>query len=187
VTACASELAGLLNFSPADSRLVKVAGKLHDVGKLAIPNAILEKPGRLTKEEFAVIKSHVYHTYTTLRAIAGLEDVADWAAFHHERLDGKGYPFRNGAEGLDIGARLMAVADVFTALAEDRPYREGMSGSEVRKILVDMVDKRHIDGDINNQLLKNYDQVEGRVRAEQSRARERYGRVGKGSSPQFTI
>ncbi len=82
-----------------------VAGYLHDLGKVAVPNAILNKPGKLDPEEFDVIRAHTYHTYHILSTIGGFEEIAIWAAFHHERLDGKGYPFH--VRGEDIPFRVL--------------------------------------------------------------------------------
>jgi len=110
---------------------MEVAGNLHDLGKMVIPNSILNKPDKLNKEETAIMRQHTYFTYTVLNSIGGISQIAEWAAFHHERLDGSGYPFHLGADKLGIGSRIMAVADVFTAISEDRPYRKGMSQQEL--------------------------------------------------------
>ncbi|MDY6856257.1 MAG: HD domain-containing phosphohydrolase [Thermodesulfobacteriota bacterium] len=104
-----------------------------------MPNSILEKLGRLSKEEFAVIKKRTYFTYMVLNSIGGLEHIPEWAAFHHEKLDGSGYPFHINSEKLEIASRLMAVADIFTALPEDRPYRVGMQHDEIKRILEKIV------------------------------------------------
>ena len=102
-----------------------MAGNFHDLGKLVIPNSILEKPGKLNDEEFALMKQHTYFTYSILTTIGGIQEIAEWAAFHHERLDGNGYPFHLNASKLSTGARIMAVADIVTTLAEDRPLPAG--------------------------------------------------------------
>jgi len=103
-----------------------LAGLLHDLGKLAVPRKILDKPGALDKNEFALIRTHTYYTSRLLSEAGFPPHVVEWAAHHHERLDGKGYPFCLKAERLDVGARIMAIADIFTALTENRPYREGL-------------------------------------------------------------
>lgn len=126
VAASAEALAGECGFGPAECRMMRLAGYLHDLGKLAVPAEILEKPAKLSPEEFAVIRSHTYHTFRVLQTISGLDTVNSWASFHHERLDGKGYPFHHGDDVLSLGARIMAMADVLTAVTEDRPYRAGM-------------------------------------------------------------
>lgn len=96
VAATAHTMGSLLGYEDDHCRLIHVAGYLHDLGKLAIPTTLLEKPGSLTPTEYAFIRSHTYHTYRSLEAVPGLERIAAWAAFHHERLDGTGYPFRLG-------------------------------------------------------------------------------------------
>ncbi|MFZ5591535.1 MAG: HD-GYP domain-containing protein [Bacillota bacterium] len=128
-------LAGLLGFAEYEVQQIRLAGLLHDLGKLSVPESILEKPDKLTEAEFAVIKQHTYYTYHILNQIPQLERIRDWAAFHHEKLDGNGYPFKVDAGRLDIGCRLMAVADVFAALVEDRPYRPGMPVEKALDIL----------------------------------------------------
>ena len=135
VAAVASRIAQLLGLSGTEIEFMEVAGNLHDLGKMAVPNAILNKPDKLTPEEFAVMRQHTYFTYMILNTIGGIGQIAEWAAFHHERLDGSGYPFHLDAKRLNMGSRIMAVADVFTALAEDRPYRKSMEKNALMSIL----------------------------------------------------
>ena len=156
--------------------LMEIAGNLHDIGKLAIPNAILNKPGKLTKEEFAVMKSHTYYTYSVIKTIGGLEQIAEWAAFHHERLDGSGYPFHCTADELSTGARILMVADIFTALAEDRPYRKGMSKEGIYQIIKQFSDRRLLDTRIVDLLFENYEEIFSYVNEKQVAAREFYER-----------
>ena len=134
--------------SDIDLQLMEVAGNVHDLGKLAIPNAILEKPGRLTHDEMQVMRKHTYFTYSVLNTIGGLRQIPEWAAFHHERLDGTGYPFHLASDRLDTGARILAVADVFAALAEDRPYRKRLPDIEIIGILDGMASHGKLDGRI---------------------------------------
>jgi len=156
---------------------MELAGYFHDIGKLGVPNAILEKPGKLTKDEFAVMKKHTYFTYTVLTSIGGLDQIAEWAAFHHEKLDGTGYPFHVSGERLNTGARIMAVADIFTALAEDRPYRPGMQREDVVRIIDRMANENAIDRRIVDLLLDNYQDVLVQVKEKQSIAHEEYKKV----------
>ncbi len=108
-------------------RIVRVrrAAFLHDVGKVAVPNAILAKPGSLTAEEFAEIRLHPSVGATMLHH-AGLHDEARWVRAHHERFDGAGYPDGLGADEIPLEARIIFVADAFEAMTSDRPYRPGM-------------------------------------------------------------
>ncbi|MEA4900622.1 HD domain-containing phosphohydrolase [Desulfitobacterium sp.] len=106
---------------------IRVAGLLHDLGKLSVPRKILDKPGHLDPDEIEVIRTHTYYTYRLLDEAGFPIQVVRWAAFHHERLDGTGYPFALAKDELDMGARLMTIADIFAALTEERPYRKALS------------------------------------------------------------
>ncbi|MBI4848442.1 MAG: HD domain-containing protein [Nitrospirae bacterium] len=174
VAASASMIARIFGLTEAEIKLIEVAGNLHDLGKLAIPNSILDKPGKLTKEEMAVMKSHTYYTYYVINTIGGIRQIAEWAAYHHERLDGSGYPFHCTAGELNTGARIMMVADIFTALAEDRPYRKGMSKEGIIRILKQFSDQKLLDPGIANLLLENFDDIFFYVAEKQSAAREFY-------------
>ncbi len=124
---------------------VEIAGLLHDLGKLRVPDEILEKPAALTAEERALIQRHSFETYQILRGITGLEDITLWAAYHHETPDGKGYPFhRQGAE-LTIEMRIIAVADVFQALAQHRPYRKPLPPDQIMDMLRSFVRQNRLD------------------------------------------
>ncbi|MFP4107120.1 MAG: HD domain-containing phosphohydrolase [Phycisphaerae bacterium] len=160
VTATAVELAKRLRFSRREQKVMKAAGFLHDIGKLAVPAYILDKPGRLSPSEMHIVKTHPYHTFRILRTIGGMPQIAEWAAFHHERLDGQGYPFRHTAEELTLGSRIMAVADVFTAVTEDRPYRRGMQSQRAKSVLQNMADNGALDGDVVRELVRDFDGVD---------------------------
>jgi len=157
VARVAGELAARLGFGAAERERVYIAGLLHDLGKLSVPEAVLDKPGRLTAAEYRVIKRHTYYTYHILRRVPGLEEIAGWAAYHHERLDGRGYPFHLRGAELSTGARLMAVADLFAALVEDRPYRPGLPRMQVESIIRDQVRDGAVDGEIAGVLLADYE------------------------------
>ncbi len=174
VAECSAALAELFGLTDTEILLVRIAGDFHDLGKLAVPNSILDKQGPLTPEEFALAKQHAYFTYSVLNTIEGMEQIAEWAAFHHERLDGTGYPFHIKAQKLSTGARIVATADVFTALVEDRPYRDSMSRNKVTGILAGMAKNKHLDERIVQLLLDNYDLVLERVKARQAEAKERF-------------
>ena len=97
---------------------------LHDIGKIGIPDEILNKPGKLTDEEYETMKSHTYRGYEILKKVKTQKDIADGAQYHHERFDGKGYPARLGGEKIPYVARVISVADAFDAMSSTRPYRK---------------------------------------------------------------
>jgi len=144
VAITAEALGRRLGMSSDECRLLRVAGYLHDIGKLAVPIEILDKPGPLTPGEMQRVKQHAYHTHRILSGIPGLEQITAWAALHHERLDGRGYPFRPAT--LPLGARIVAVADIYTAITEDRPYRRGMEHREAFAVLSQAVQCGALDG-----------------------------------------
>jgi HD-GYP domain-containing protein (c-di-GMP phosphodiesterase class II) len=174
VSACAGALANFYGLTEKEVQLLRIAGNLHDVGKLCVPNSILEKPGALTPEEFAVMKSHAYYTYQIIDTIDGLQEIAEWAGYHHERMDGSGYPFHCRAEDLTIGSRIMAVADIFTAISEERPYRKGMQKEDVRTTMNLLASGKLLDKRVTDMLLDNYDRVFDCIQEAQSVARAFY-------------
>jgi HD-GYP domain-containing protein (c-di-GMP phosphodiesterase class II) len=159
VSAVAGHMAMLVGYSNAKCQAIQVAGLLHDLGKLAVPEKILEKPGRLTDEEYKVIKAHTYHTYRILDMVRGFEEINEWASYHHECLHGKGYPFGIGGGNLSAEARMMAVSDIFAALVEERPYRRGLPRGKVEKILLEKVERKDLDLQWVELLLDNYKQL----------------------------
>ena len=160
VSRVATFLAALQGFSPDECKAMRIAGLLHDLGKLAISNEILEKPGKLTQEEMDTIRQHTYYTYRILNQIDHFGVIAEWAAYHHETLDGEGYPFRIGEASLSPGARIVAVADVFVALSENRPYRKSLSAQRVEEIVNNMVAARKLDGKIAAALLAHHEEAQ---------------------------
>lgn len=128
---------------------IYLAAALHDFGKLFISSEVLEKPGRLTDEEFEIIKSHAKITWECIHNIRGFEKIALWASNHHEKLDGSGYPFGKTAEQLDFVSRLLACLDIYQAVREKRPYHKERSHREAMNILNDMADKGFIDKEIS--------------------------------------
>jgi HD-GYP domain-containing protein (c-di-GMP phosphodiesterase class II) len=144
------------------------------VGKLVVPRAILEKNGKLDDEEFSIIREHPYFTRLILMDMDGFEDIANWAGFHHEKLNGKGYPFHFGREYLDLGSRIMAVADIFSAITEDRPYRKGMPREKVMEILRENAQREAIDAELVELLIAHYDEVDAARAALSHAAGRRY-------------
>ncbi|MCX8074914.1 MAG: HD domain-containing protein [Clostridia bacterium] len=174
VAESAQALAQVIGLKDDELKIMKIAGYLHDLGKLAVPNSILEKDGKLTKEEFEVIRCHTFHTYNILSHVKGLKDINKYAAYHHEKLDGTGYPFHVGAKEMKIQARIMAVADIFTAIAEDRPYRVGMSKDAIINLLTSKGDDKSLDSKVVNSCLDNFEYVNKRRIDAQNKAREEY-------------
>jgi len=141
-------------------RLMSSAGLLHDLGKLAVPESILLFPGRLDSKQMAIMKQHTYFTYHLIGAIGkGVENVQRWAAFHHEKLDGSGYPFAINEAGLDLESRIMAVADITQALTEQRPHRNSLGRQKVEKILVAAVATGHLDKELVDLALSYYPEL----------------------------
>jgi len=146
VTSIAVAICQRLALSEDQVTLVRRAALLHDIGKLSVPNNILDKPGKLTAAEWDTVRLHPYYTQRILERIRGFQDLAFLASSHHERLDGSGY-FRNlRAAQIAPGARAIAVADVYDALSSKRPYRGALTKGEVFKIMA--ADVPHaLDGD----------------------------------------
>lgn len=135
VAKAAVAIARQLGLTPADVVEMRRAGLLHDIGKLGVPNSILEKPSKLDAAEWAIVRKHPDYTLQILKRIPGFEELSEIAASHHERLDGTGY-FRNlGAAQLNQKSRILAVADVYDALAATRPYRESLPREKVFAIM----------------------------------------------------
>ncbi|MEO3946420.1 HD-GYP domain-containing protein [Gorillibacterium sp. CAU 1737] len=121
-----------MNLSETELGLLSIAATLHDVGKVMIPAEILTKPGKLTDEEYELIKKHTIHGYQILRDTPGLSHrVALVALQHHERLDGRGYPFGIREDKLDPLSKIVAVADIFHAMSSTRPYHEPIAFHEI--------------------------------------------------------
>jgi putative nucleotidyltransferase with HDIG domain len=131
VTDLAMDIGRELRLPPHEINLLHRGGLLHDIGKIGVPPSILDKPGKLTEEEFAVIRSHPSKGVMILRPIPNLEKVLPIVFQHHERYDGKGYPNGLSGESISLHSRILAVADVVDALLSDRPYRPGWSREKV--------------------------------------------------------
>jgi putative nucleotidyltransferase with HDIG domain len=126
VAEAAMEIGTWFGMKPRDIKLLRRAALLHDLGKLSVPNMVLEKPGKLTDEEWKIVKMHPYYTLEILRRIPGFEALGEEAAAHHEKLDGSGYWRGLVGEQLSTFARILAVADIFDALRAKRPYRDSL-------------------------------------------------------------
>lgn len=135
VAEAAVAIAERLSLPKDEIAFIRRAALLHDIGKLSVPNMILEKPGKLDSAEWEVVKKHPYYTFQILRRIPGFKELSDVAAAHHEKLDGSGYFRQWGAEQLSLPARILAVADMYDALAAARPYREALPLEKVFEIM----------------------------------------------------
>jgi len=145
VSRLARHLAERLGLDTVTCEKIEVAGLLHDIGKLQIPDEIIEGPNALTPHEFDIMKSHSYGTLQVLKRLPAIEEIAQWAAFHHETPDGHGYPFHIGGTALPLEARIINVADVFQALAQERPYRKPMLPAEIMGVLQERADLGRAD------------------------------------------
>ena len=141
----AERMANYYGFDCEKTTRFYLAGALHDIGKLVVSNDILEKPGKLTDDEYSAMKDHATATRYILSQIKEISDVTEWAANHHEKLNGSGYPRGLTAEELSFEERLMACIDIYQALTEKRPYKDGMSHEKTIAIMKDMADKGYID------------------------------------------
>ena len=174
VAASARELARLAGMTEEECKMMAIAGYMHYIGKLRVPNEILEKPGKITEEEFNIVKEHPYYTRLILMEADGFEKIADWAGYHHEKLNGKGYPFHWEAEQLNLGSRIMAVADIFSAIAEVRPYRAGMKREQALKVMRENVENGSVCGNVVRLLEEHYDEVDAAREKESREVGQRY-------------
>ena len=125
VTALSMNMGRAMGLSKKELDILHRAGLLHDLGKIGVPSFILDKPGKLTDEEWAIIKEHPGKGALILEPIPAFREVVPLVAQHHERFDGSGYPLCLAGPDISLGARILAVADVYDALISDRPYRRG--------------------------------------------------------------
>jgi len=141
-------IAERMGVSPANCDKIEIAGLLHDLGKLRVPDDILDKPRQLDEHERNIINAHSFETFQILRNIKGFEEITPWAAYHHEEPDGSGYPFHVPNIDLPLEARILRVADIFQALAQNRPYRRGLTADAVLAFLEDLVAKGRVEAGI---------------------------------------
>lgn len=135
VSMYAQWLAEALGWPKEQLRSLAFGARLHDIGKIVIPDQILKKPGELTDEEWELMKQHPAAGGRILREITHLKDALNYVLYHHERWDGSGYPHRLAGRDIPIEGRLLAIADVYDALTTDRPYHPALPRSEVLRYL----------------------------------------------------
>lgn len=174
VATVARNISLLAGFSKEDAVEIEIAGYLHDLGKLAVPISLINKEKKLKNKEYNVIKQHPFYTYKILKRINNLDKIRDWASFHHEKIDGSGYPFQLVDQEINKGARILAIADIFTALSENRPYRSGLERKVVLEILDDMADNNKIDADLLGLVKFNYSSLQDLREITQQEKKQEY-------------
>jgi PAS domain S-box-containing protein len=147
VTEMSLELARLLKLSEEDMKNIKRGSLLHDIGKMGVPDSILFKPGKLTDEEWEIMRKHPIYAFQLLSLIKYLAPALDIPYCHHERWDGTGYPRKLKGQNIPLAARIFAIVDVWDALTSDRPYRQALSKSEALEYIPTQSGK-HFDPDI---------------------------------------
>lgn len=162
---------GFLGFDDDRRKKLLIAGYFHDIGKIGIDPSIIEKEGPLSDEEFNMIKLHSYYTGQILQELSNsnwFSEIVVWAERHHEKNNGTGYPYSLSEQDMDDGVKLLALADVITALMEDRPYRKSLSVDEAFKIV-----KEKLGPLISNELFAIVDQHRNEVNEEVQKCRMR--------------
>ncbi len=141
-------LGRLFDLPKGTCELLELVGLLHDIGKLRVPDELLEKPSALSEVETLIMRQHCFDTYSILKNIRGLERVSLWALQHHERMDGTGYPNHTKGVDLSLEARIVAVSDVFQALAQERPYRGPLEQQVIMALLKLEAEAGKLDADV---------------------------------------
>ena len=159
VAQVARRLGELMGLAASRCDELEIAGLLHDLGKLRIPDEILDKPAPLDEDERMVMNTHSFETMQILRKIRGFESIAAWAADHHEAPGGTGYPYGLDAAALPVEARILRIADIFQAMVQDRPYRQGLSPAAVAAFMREQDQRGSIDPEIIALLLGNLDEM----------------------------
>ncbi|EKQ57292.1 MULTISPECIES: HD domain-containing phosphohydrolase [unclassified Clostridium] len=158
VEAVSYQIAKLLKLDDKTLTQIKIAAALHDIGKIGIPVEILEKPGKLSNDEFEIMKSHAIIGYKILSDL-NIDDIRDMAALHHEKIDGTGYPFGLKGNDLTLEMRIISIGDIISALLGVRSYKEEFSKDRVIKILSNMAKYNKIDSNITKLFIENYDYI----------------------------
>lgn len=153
----AQALALALDRNETEAKRFYLAGLLHDIGKLAVPDTILNKQAKLSDEEFLIMKQHPYYSGVILSKVEGFEELADWIGHHHEFDDGFGYPDRLFGPEINEGMRILQIADIFCALVEKRPYRGSMSAQEVNDALTLLVRQKKLQSKTVDLILDKID------------------------------
>ncbi|MDD6032187.1 MAG: HD-GYP domain-containing protein, partial [Oscillospiraceae bacterium] len=142
VSEYAAQIAAEMRLPPKKAEQIRLAGLFHDVGKIGIPDAILQKPGRLTDAEWVSMRSHPAIGIQILQQTSYYDQVSELVLHHHETYDGKGYPDGTRADQIPLEAYILGVADAYDAMTSDRPYRRGKTPAEARRILLEEAGKQ---------------------------------------------
>ncbi|MEW6989144.1 HD-GYP domain-containing protein [Colwelliaceae bacterium 6441] len=144
-----------INIEKAIIQQLSIGAFLHDVGKIMIPEKVLNKPGKLTDAEFTTMKTHVNHSIEIIQNTPGISELSlEVAALHHEKLDGAGYPYNIKAKDISSYGRMIAICDIFDALTAHRCYKNGYSHIKAFSILRNLADKNHLDKRLVDQFIK---------------------------------
>ena len=149
-----------LNLTPEQVESLAIAGALHDIGKVGTPEHILNKPGKLTPEEFDLIRQHPIKGEAILKPLASLRDILDPVRHHHEKLNGSGYPDGLRGDAVSLEARILAVMDIFDALHTSRPYRAQLPLEKTRAILSEEAERGELDSRVVEALFATIDSGE---------------------------
>lgn len=158
VEAISYQIAKICGLSEKTITKLKVAATLHDIGKIRIPVEILEKPGKLTDDEFEIMKSHAIIGYNILSGL-NIDDLRDIGTLHHEKLDGTGYPFGLKEKEITFEMRIVAISDIISALMGSRSYKEEFNKDKIVNIMKNMADYKKIDSAIVRSFIDNYDYI----------------------------
>jgi putative nucleotidyltransferase with HDIG domain len=159
-TEAAVLISNAMGLAPDRVQVVRRAALLHDIGMLSVPNTILDKRGPLTSDERIVVQRHPVLSQKILSRVRAFSEIAVLAGQHHEKLDGSGYPYQLSAEQLSIEARILTVADIFSALMESRPYRDDLTPADIQQQLALEVPHR-LDAEVVDAVVSVLDQLAG--------------------------
>ncbi len=160
----ADALAQHLPISNSEKEKIRLAGVLHDIGKIGVPDRILLKPGSLTGDEWDEMRLHTEAGFDIVSRVLGLEEIAEILRHHHERWDGTGYPRGLRGEAIPLASRVIAIADTFDAIVTDRPYRAALSPAEAREIIL-LLAGTHFDPEVVTAFLEAFPKLEACVSA----------------------
>ena len=153
-------ISNAMGLTPDSTNVVRRAALLHDIGMLGVPNTILDKQGPLTSQDWSAIHHHPVLSKEILSRVRAFGEIAVLAGEHHEKLDGTGYPFHLASGQLSLESRILAVADVFSALMESRPYRQDLTPASIQQQLA-LSTPHRLDGDCVDALLSVLDKLAG--------------------------